>query len=95
MARPTDDASSGRSCETPQREVTIGYQLASGKFEVTFDEWDFCLADGGCKRRPEDSGDRVRGTWPVMHVSWIEARDEFLPWLNRKLGLQERAPVVC
>lgn len=72
--------------ETLQREVTIGYQLAVGKFEVTFDEWDSRLADRGCTRRPEDPGNRERGTRPVMHVSWIEVRDEFLPWLNRKLG---------
>jgi formylglycine-generating enzyme required for sulfatase activity len=89
MARLSKDDPRAESfgSETPQREVTIGYQLAVGKFEVTFDEWDSCLADGGCKRRPEDPGDRTRGTRPVMHVSWIEVRDEFLPWLNRKLGL--------
>jgi formylglycine-generating enzyme required for sulfatase activity len=73
--------------EIPQREVTIGYQLAVGKFEVTYDEWDACLADGGCMRRPEDPRDRDRGTKPVVHVSWIEISNEFLPWLNRKLGL--------
>jgi formylglycine-generating enzyme required for sulfatase activity len=73
--------------ETPQREVTIGYQLAVGKFEVTFDEWDACLADGACARRPEDPGNRARGARPVVHVSWIEISNEFLPWLNRKLGL--------
>jgi formylglycine-generating enzyme required for sulfatase activity len=73
--------------EIPQREVTIGYQLAVGKFEVTYDEWDACLADGGCMRRPEHPGDRERGTRPVVHVSWIEISNEFLPWLNRKLGL--------
>jgi formylglycine-generating enzyme required for sulfatase activity len=75
--------------ETPQREITIGYQLAVGKFEVTYDEWDACLSDGGCKRRPEDPRDRERerGALPVVHVSWIEVSDEFLPWLNRKLGL--------
>ena len=73
--------------EIPQRETTIGYQLAVGKFEVTFDEWDACLADGGCARRPEDRGNRARGARPVVHVSWIEIGNEFLPWLNRKLGL--------
>ena len=41
--------------ERPQREVTIGYQLAVGKFEVTFDAWDACVADGGCKHRPTDA----------------------------------------
>jgi formylglycine-generating enzyme required for sulfatase activity len=86
LGKDDPQADSFRS-ETPQREVQIGYQLAVGKFEVTFDEWDACLADGGCKRRPEDPGNRERGTRPVIHVSWIEAREEFLPWLNRKLGL--------
>ena len=89
MARLSKDdpqADSFRS-ETPQRQVTIGYQLAVGKFEVTFDEWDSCHADGGCTRRPEDPGNRARGARPVIHVSWIEASNEFLPWLNRKLGL--------
>jgi formylglycine-generating enzyme required for sulfatase activity len=73
--------------EAPQREIAIGYQLAVGKFEITFDEWDACLADGACTRRPEDPGNRTRGARPVVHVSWIEISDEFLPWLNRKLGL--------
>ena len=29
----------------------------------------------------------ARGARPVVHVSWIEISGEFLPWLNRKLGL--------
>jgi formylglycine-generating enzyme required for sulfatase activity len=75
--------------ETPQREVTIGHQLAVGKFEVTFAEWDACLADGRCTRRPEDPANRARGARPVVHVSWVEVNNEFLPWLNGKLGLSE------
>jgi formylglycine-generating enzyme required for sulfatase activity len=73
--------------EIPQREVTIDYQLAAGRFEVTFEEWDACLADGGCTRRPEDPGNRARGRRPVFHVSWLDVTNEYLPWLNRKLGL--------
>ena len=41
--------------EGPQRRVTIGRPFAVGKFEVTFAEWDACVADGGCSapaRRP-------------------------------------------
>ena len=89
IARSSKDDPKGEvyRSEVPQREVTIGYPLAVGKFEVTFDEWDTCLEDGGCKRRPEDPGNRARGARPVMHISWIEVSDEFLPWLNRRLGL--------
>jgi formylglycine-generating enzyme required for sulfatase activity len=75
--------------ETPQHTVTIGYQVAVGKFEVTFDQWDACLADGGCKLRPEDPANRARGARPVVHVSWNDVSNEFLPWLNRKLGLSD------
>jgi formylglycine-generating enzyme required for sulfatase activity len=34
--------------ESPQHTVTIGKPFAVGKFTVTFDEWDACVADGGC-----------------------------------------------
>jgi formylglycine-generating enzyme required for sulfatase activity len=89
MARLRHDDPKGEAYrrETPQREVAIEYQLAAGRFEVTFEEWDACLADGGCTRRPEDPGNRTRGRRPVIHVSWLDATNEFLPWLNRKLGL--------
>ncbi|MBM3540371.1 MAG: hypothetical protein FJX55_21430, partial [Alphaproteobacteria bacterium] len=34
--------------EGPQRVVTIARAFAVGKFEVTFDQWDACVAGGGC-----------------------------------------------
>jgi formylglycine-generating enzyme required for sulfatase activity len=34
--------------EGPQRTVTIRQPLAVGKFEVTFAEWEACVAGGGC-----------------------------------------------
>jgi hypothetical protein len=37
--------------EGPQRHVTIGRPFAVGKFEVTFAEWDVCVAAGGCQHR--------------------------------------------
>ena len=43
-----------RDSEGPQRKVTIARPFAVGKFEVTFAEWDACVAGGGCKHRPED-----------------------------------------
>jgi formylglycine-generating enzyme required for sulfatase activity len=73
--------------ERPQREVTIGYQLAVGKFEVTFDAWDACVADRSCQHRPTDASSQARGARPVGDISWRYITTEFLPWLNRKLGL--------
>ena len=48
--------------ERPQRKVTIQRPFAVGKFEVTFAEWDACVAEGGCKHRPERSGLGARQT---------------------------------
>ncbi len=74
------------SDEGPQRRVTIARPFAVGKFEVTFAEWDACVAAGGCQHRPNDGG-WGRGQRPVIHVSWEHITKQYLPWLNRKLGL--------
>jgi formylglycine-generating enzyme required for sulfatase activity len=76
--------------EGPQRTVQIGYQLAVGKHEVTFAEWDACVADGGCgDYRPSDEG-WGRGNRPVINVSWQDAQ-AYVSWLNQKTGLSGRA----
>ena len=68
--------------ERPQHKVTIAKPFAVGKFEVTFVEWDACVAAGGCKHRPNDEG-WGRGTRPAINVSWSDITKEFLPWLSR------------
>ena len=70
--------------EGPQRKVTIARPFAVGKFEVTFDEWAACVADGGCTHKPSDSG-WGRGRRPVIGVSWDDAQ-EYVAWLSRKTG---------
>jgi len=65
-----------------RHSVRIGYMLAVGKFEVTFAEWDACVAGGGCRRRPDDSG-WGRGRQPVVNVTWEDAQ-QYAAWLSRK-----------
>lgn len=73
--------------ESPRRLVAVAKPFAIARFAVTFEEWDTCVADGGCKLRPSDNG-WGRGDQPVMNISWDDIADEFLPWLNAKLGLE-------
>ncbi|OQX18829.1 MAG: hypothetical protein BWK76_06410 [Desulfobulbaceae bacterium A2] len=61
-----------------------------GKYEVTFEMWDACFAQGGCKHLPSDDG-RGRGQRPVMNVSWNDIQ-EFLAWINQKTGKNYRLP---
>ncbi len=72
-----------------QRPVaTIDYPLAVGRFEVTFAEWDACVAAGACRRNPRDSG-WGRGRQPVIDIAWHDAR-EYAAWLSRKTGKSYR-----
>jgi formylglycine-generating enzyme required for sulfatase activity len=69
--------------EGPQHVVVIAMPLAVGKFAVTFDDWDACVADGGCGgNRPNDQG-WGRGRRPVVDVSWEEVNG-YVAWLSRK-----------
>jgi formylglycine-generating enzyme required for sulfatase activity len=71
--------------EGPQHQVTIPKPFAVGKYEVTFAEWDACVAAGGCKHKPGDES-WGRGKRPVINVSWDDVTKEYLPWLNKKTG---------
>ena len=75
--------------EGPQQNVTIDYAFEVGKYEVTFEDWDTCLAGGGCKGyNPKDAG-WGRGKRPVINVSWEDAQS-YLTWLNDVTGLKYR-----
>jgi formylglycine-generating enzyme required for sulfatase activity len=76
--------------EAPQHHVTIAQAFAIGRREVTFAEWDRCVAAGGCKYNPSDHG-WGRGERPVIDVSWDDAQ-EFIAWLSKKTGQTYRLP---
>lgn len=82
MGSPPGEA--GRSNdEGPQRWVTLAQPVAVGKFEVTFAEWDACVADGGCGGYKPADFTWGRGTQPVINVSWGDAQ-AYVDWLSRK-----------
>ena len=74
----------GRDNEKPVHKVKIAEPFAVGKYEVTFDEWDICVKEGGCKESPSASN-WGRGRRPVIKVSWDDAK-EYVAWLSRKTG---------
>ena len=73
------------SIEGPQHRVTIARPFAAGRFAVTFDEWDFCVADGGCNRYSPSDQSWGRGRRPVINVSWNDAKT-YIAWLSKKTG---------
>lgn len=74
--------------ERPVHRVTIAAPFAVGRFEVTFEEWDACVAQGGCSPHPDDKG-WGRGRRPVITVNWSDAQS-YVAWLSRKTGRSYR-----
>ncbi len=69
----------------PLLQVVIARAFAVGKFAITFDEWDACVARGGCNGyRPGDEG-WGRGNRPIIKVNWDDAK-AYASWLSAKTG---------
>ena len=84
------DSEEGRSNdEGPQHKVSVR-SFAFGKYEVTFEQWDACVAAGGCTHKPNDKG-WGRSDRPVINVSWKDAQ-QYVRWLSRITGKPYRLP---
>lgn len=70
--------------EEPQHSVTIAHDFAISKFEVTFADWDACVAHGDCDPRVSDGG-FGREAQPVINVTWDDAR-RYIAWLSAATG---------
>jgi formylglycine-generating enzyme required for sulfatase activity len=75
--------------EGPQRLVTIAKRFAISKFDVTFADWDACVAAGGCPQTSD--GGFGRGNKPVINVSWDDAQ-RYVAWLFTATGRPYRLP---
>ncbi|MEM7729706.1 MAG: SUMF1/EgtB/PvdO family nonheme iron enzyme [Pseudomonadota bacterium] len=79
-----------RPNEKPARPVTIGAPFAMGVTEVTFAQYDACVAAGGCNARPDDGG-WGRGSRPVINVAFADAQS-YAAWLSQTTGLSYSLP---
>ena len=88
MGSPSSEPQRGFS-EGPQHTVNVpAFEMS--KHELTFDEWDACVADGGCDHWPGDAG-WGRGKRPVINVSFDDIQ-QYLTWINKKTGKRYRLP---
>jgi len=73
--------------EEPQREVSIARPFAVGKTEVTFEQWDACVAAGACVQALDITWGR--GDRPVINVIWDDTK-QYVAWLSRVTGKEYR-----
>ena len=78
----------GSSQPKPVHQVRIP-SFSIGKYEVTFEEWDMCVAEASCKYK-SDAG-WGRGRRPVINILWSDAQD-YVRWLSRKTSKRYRLP---
>lgn len=85
MGSPTSEKQRGPEA---QHVVTIMRAFAVSRFEITFAQWDACVADGGCDGyRPEAPWGR--GRMPVVNINFANA-ESYAAWLSRKTGKRYR-----
>lgn len=85
---PESDA--GRAGSEQPEARALAKPFAIGRYPVTFEQWQQCRAEGGCRADPADEG-FGRGSRPVINVTWNDAM-EFVTWLRKKTGRPYRLP---
>jgi formylglycine-generating enzyme required for sulfatase activity len=73
--------------ESPVHVVTIAQPFAVGRFEVTFAQWDACVAVSACDAVNDDGWGRDRR--PVINVSYRQAI-AYTEWLTTRTGKHYR-----
>jgi formylglycine-generating enzyme required for sulfatase activity len=75
----------GRRKDEAWHAGMIARGFAAGMYAVTFEQWDACVAGGGCGGYvPADEG-WGRASWPVINVNWNDAK-AYAAWLSKKTG---------
>lgn len=85
LGSPADEPNRSGN-EGPQTEVRLSAYWMS-RSEVSWDEWQLCVDDGGCRA----AQGRGSGTYPVTGVDWADA-NAYAEWLSRKSGYTYRVP---
>jgi len=78
MGSPDNDS------QRPPHRVIFAKPFAVSKFEVTFKQWDACVAVHMCDPIVSDGG-FGRGTRPVVNVSWDDAQ-RYVTWFRLMTG---------
>lgn len=75
--------------EKPAHRVTISKPFAIGKYEVTVEQWEACVAANACPRIGTETASPPNA--PMRDVSWDDAQ-QYVQWLSKLSGKQYRLP---
>ena len=86
VSEPVRDAA-----ELAPRDISMNARYALGAREVTYAQWDACVAAGACNKAAATDPGWGRGARPVVNISWDDAQD-YVRWLSAKSGQTYRLP---
>ena len=79
----------GDASEKPSHQVKIPKPFAVGKFEITFEEWDWCATEGECGNYLPSDWAWGRGRKPVININWEDAKS-YVKWISEKTNQRYR-----
>jgi formylglycine-generating enzyme required for sulfatase activity len=65
-----------------KHRVTLAKAFAVSKYEVTFNDWEACVAGGGCNGFKPNDQPNGRGQHPVVNVNWNDAQ-AYVAWFSQ------------
>lgn len=90
IAVKNPDRRSATGADAEPRRAVFERPFQISKFEVTFEQWDYCHQAGACDHHPDDKG-WGRADRPVIDVSWDDIA-QYLDWLSAATGEHYRLP---
>lgn len=97
---PSVNGSFGRTVFNALRDVEVSAPFAIGRYELSYEEYDRCVAAGACGPLPEGvtpgtffDSSWGRGRQPVL-MGWSQV-GHYIAWLKSKTGKTYRLPTVA
>ena len=101
LKRSPDNDTEAQPNERPLRQIEM-QRFAVSKYEITFANWSYCAANGGCDgylpardnlrdvgMHSSEEEEGLMAGIPVVNVSWDDAQ-EYVHWLSHVTGVQYR-----
>jgi formylglycine-generating enzyme required for sulfatase activity len=85
----TMGSNAGDISERPPHHVTIGAPFAIGKYAVTVEQWNACVAVNACPKLSSENGPDKNV--PARDLSWDDVQ-QYIKWLGKVTGKPYRLP---
>jgi formylglycine-generating enzyme required for sulfatase activity/uncharacterized caspase-like protein len=85
----TMGSNSGDISERPPHHVTIAAPFAIGKYDVTVEQWNACVAANACPKLSGENG--AAANLPARDLSWDDVQ-QYIKWLGKVTGKPYRLP---